>query len=213
MSVEVQSTQSRHVIDPGYVLSLHGVTLSLATDALSESGSVAIRLPFVGTYDGTTPSLTMMMAEAKDGNRIALSAIRSDESQLTGQLDAATIQALDKHPEDHGRVQLRLFTANGTLESGPFVSSVEPFLRATRQFRMPTEPPLPLPPLSGRIALCVSGLRVDLQDLNALGAHLAAFHLPGTGQTYYSSVIGFQYTSNVHIDVIGDVSLRQCKRS
>jgi hypothetical protein len=95
VSVEVQSTQSRHVIDPGYVLSLHGVTLSLATDALSESGSVAIRLPFVGTYDGTTPSLTMMMAEAKDGNRLALSATRSGESQLTGQLDAATIQALD----------------------------------------------------------------------------------------------------------------------
>jgi Putative serine esterase (DUF676) len=204
VSVEVQSMQSRHVIDPGYMLSLHGVTLSLAPDALSESGSVAIRLPFVGTYDGTTPSLTMMMAEAKDGNRVALSATRSGESELTGQLDAATIQALDKHPADHGRVQLRLFTANGTLESGPFVWSVEPFLTAIGQFRMPTEPPLPLPPLSGRIALCVSGLRVDLQDLNALGAHLAAFHLPGTEQTYYSSVIGFQYTSNVHIDVIGD---------
>src|SRR4051794_34993255 len=83
VSVEVRSMQSRHVIDPGYALSLHGVTLSLAPDALSGSASVAIRLPFVGTYDGATPSLTMMMAEAKDGNRIALSAIRSGESQLT----------------------------------------------------------------------------------------------------------------------------------
>jgi len=204
VSVTVESMQFRQVIDPGYVLSLHGVTLSLAPDALSESGSVAIRLPFVGTYDGGTPSLTMMMAEAEDGNRIALSAIQSGESELTGQLDAATIHALDKHPADHGRVQLRLFTANGTLESGPFVSSVEPFLTTTQKFRMPTDPPLPLPPLSGRIALCVSGLHVDLQDLNELGAHLAAFHLPGTEQTYYGSVIGFQYTSNVPIHEIGD---------
>lgn len=204
VSVEVESTQFRQVIDPSYVLSLHGVTLALAPDALSESGSVAISLPFVGTYDGGTPSLTMMMAAAEDGNRIALSAVRSGESQLTGQLDAATIQALDRHPVDHLRVHLRLFTANGTLESGPFVSSVEPFLTATQKFRMPTVPPLRLPPLSGRISLCVSGLHVDLQDLNELGAHLAAFHLPGTDQTYYSSVIGFQYSSNVHIDVIGD---------
>ncbi len=51
VSVKVQSTQAEHVIDPGYALSPHGVTLSLAPDALSEPGSVAIRLPFVGTYD------------------------------------------------------------------------------------------------------------------------------------------------------------------
>jgi hypothetical protein len=204
VSVKVRSMQSSLVIDPGYVLSLHGVTLSLRPDALSGSDSVAIRLPFVGTYDRGTPSLTMMMAEAEDGSRIALSTIRSGESELTGQLDAATIHELDKHQAHRGRVRLLLFTANGTLESGPFVSSVEPFLTTTRKFRMPTVPPLPLPPLSGRIALCVSGFHVDLQDLNELGGHLAAFRLPGTEQTYYSSVIGFQYTSNVHIDVIGD---------
>ncbi len=74
-------------------------------------------------------------------------------------------------------------------------TSVQPFLNNAFQSNVP------VPPLSGRVAVCVHGIYTDLPDLALLGGHLAS--LQTAGNPYYDYVIGFQYTSNVPLKEIG----------
>lgn len=196
VTLRVNSTHRKRVLGDGFLISPHGVTLRLNPDVLSCTATLTVTLPFAGAYDASTSSATTMMVETRDGRRLAVPSTRMDDSHLTGRLDAATIRSLDPHSKDHGRIVLRLFTANDNLlEAGTLVTSVQPFLNNAFQ------PNVAVPPLSGRVAVCVHGIYTDISDLALLGGHLAS--VQQAGSPYYDYVIGFQYTSNVPLKEIG----------
>lgn len=197
VTLHVDSNPPPRVLGDGYLASPSDVRLKLDPRALSATGTITITLPFVGAYDTAVPSSTTIMVETKGGRRLSLPSTLADSSHLTGQLGAATVRQLHAKPGKNGRVILRLFTSNGQPQlPSSLITSVQSFQNGAFQ------PNTAVPPLSGRVALCVHGIESDLADLTELAAHLASRQQ--AGHPYYDYIIGFQYTSNAPLQEIGN---------
>ncbi|MDQ3314621.1 MAG: hypothetical protein M3505_08340 [Verrucomicrobiota bacterium] len=206
VTLHVDSNPPPRVLGDGYLASPSDVRLKLDPRALSATGTITITLPFVGAYDTAVPSSTTIMVETKGGRRLSLPSTLADSSHLTGQLGAATVRQLRAKPRKNGRVILRLFTSNGQPQlPSSLITSVQSFQNGAFQ------PNTAVPPLSGRVALCVHGIESDLADLTELAAHLASRQQ--AGHPYYDYIIGFQYTSNAPLQEIGNALANSCKAS
>jgi hypothetical protein len=198
--LRVAHEQFEELSRPGYVLSPHGIELTLDLNAVAADAVLILRLDFPGDYD---PLATTMGIANIRGFTLAVPSRRSRGTQLVGSVDQPSLRALSRHGRLRGHTRLRIFTANAEPVAPPILStSLSQFVydpsTGTGSFYHP------LADLTNkRVALCVHGIIATLDDLVSLAVYLATYTRPGDSQPYYDVIIGFQYTSNAPLAQIG----------
>jgi hypothetical protein len=195
VTLSVHAQQFPEVEQRGYAYTTKGVRLTLEPDAIAGGAGLTLEVPLAGAY-GAFRSL--LAVETQAGTFWVLPSTSAGSGRIRGVLEQSILQAMFALDDPDAPHTLNVYSANRLLLTSqePFTSSVRPFVAGQFAGQVPD--------LAGkRVAVLVHGIEADLADLVQLGQYVAGYTRSGQSAPFYDVVIGFEYSSNRPLAIIG----------